>query len=39
MSTRPVVYALLSALLFGLSTPAAKALVGLADPALLAGLL
>ena len=39
MSTRPVVYALLSALLFGLATPAAKALVGLADPALLAGLL
>ena len=39
MSARPVVYALLSALLFGLSTPAAKALVGLTDPALLAGLL
>src|SRR5712675_571461 len=39
MKPRPVVYALLSALLFGISTPAAKALVGLTDPAILAGLL
>jgi drug/metabolite transporter (DMT)-like permease len=39
MNTRPIVYALLSALLFGISTPAAKALVGLTDPAILAGLL
>ena len=39
MSTRPIVYALLSALLFGISTPAAKTLVGLTDPAILAGLL
>src|SRR6266404_7757445 len=39
MNIRPVVYALLSALLFGISTPAAKALVGLTDPAILAGLL
>ena len=39
MKTRPVLYALLSALLFGISTPAAKALVGLTDPAILAGLL
>src|SRR5712664_2309102 len=39
MKTRPVLYALLSALLFGISTPAAKALIGLTDPAILAGLL
>ncbi|SEP33376.1 Permease of the drug/metabolite transporter (DMT) superfamily [Rhodospirillales bacterium URHD0017] len=39
MSARPVIYALLSALLFGVSTPAAKVLVGLTDPAVLAGLL
>jgi drug/metabolite transporter (DMT)-like permease len=39
MKTRPVTYALLSALLFGLSTPAAKALLGSTDPAMLAGLL
>jgi drug/metabolite transporter (DMT)-like permease len=39
MKTRPVVYALLSALLFGVSTPAAKALLGAAEPAMLAGLL
>ena len=39
MNTRPVLYALLSALLFGISTPAAKVLVGLTDPAILAGLL
>jgi drug/metabolite transporter (DMT)-like permease len=39
MNTRPVLYALSSALLFGVSTPAAKALVGLTDPAMLAGLL
>ena len=39
MNRRAVVYALLSALLFGVSTPAAKALVGLTDPAFLAGLL
>ena len=37
--TTPIVYALLSALLFGVSTPAAKTLVGLTDPAILAGLL
>src|SRR5215472_4054790 len=39
MKTRPVLYALLSALLFGVSTPAAKALLGAAEPAMLAGLL
>jgi drug/metabolite transporter (DMT)-like permease len=39
MNTRPVVYALLSALLFGISTPAAKVLLGLSNPAILAGLL
>src|SRR5215472_1481529 len=39
MKTRPVLYALLSALLFGVSTPAAKALLGSAEPAMLAGLL
>jgi hypothetical protein len=39
MKTRPVVYALLSALLFGISTPAAKVLLDLSNPAILAGLL
>jgi drug/metabolite transporter (DMT)-like permease len=39
MKPRPVVYALLSALLFGISTPAAKALLGSTEPAILAGLL
>jgi drug/metabolite transporter (DMT)-like permease len=39
MRTRPIVYALLSALLFGVSTPAAKALLGSTEPAMLAGLL
>src|SRR5258708_37127854 len=39
MNTRPVAYALLSALLFGISTPAAKVLLGLSNPAILAGLL
>ncbi|MBV8406676.1 MAG: EamA family transporter [Alphaproteobacteria bacterium] len=39
MKARPIVYALLSALLFGVSTPAAKALLGSTEPAMLAGLL
>src|SRR5215831_15229352 len=39
MKTRPILYALLSALLFGVSTPAAKALLGSTEPAMLAGLL
>ncbi len=39
MKTRPVLYALLSALLFGISTPAAKVLLDLSNPAILAGLL
>jgi drug/metabolite transporter (DMT)-like permease len=39
MKTKPILYALLSALLFGLSTPAAKALLGSTEPAMLAGLL
>lgn len=39
MKTRPIYYALLSALLFGVSTPAAKVLLGSTDPAMLAGLL
>jgi drug/metabolite transporter (DMT)-like permease len=39
MTTRPILYALLSALPFGVSTPAAKALLGSAEPAMLAGLL
>jgi drug/metabolite transporter (DMT)-like permease len=39
MNTKPVVYALLSALLFGISTPAAKVLLDLSNPAILAGLL
>jgi ABC-type nickel/cobalt efflux system permease component RcnA len=39
MHTRSIAYALLSAVLFGLSTPAAKALLGATDPILLAGLL
>lgn len=39
MKRRGVVLALLSAALFGVSTPAAKALLGAVDPAVLAGLL
>lgn len=39
MHTRSIAYALLSAVLFGLSTPAAKVLLGATDPVLLAGLL
>lgn len=39
MTARAVAYALLSALLFGISTPAAKVLLGSTDPAMLAGLL
>lgn len=39
MNHRPVVLALLSAALFGLSTPASKALLGTVDPQVLAGLL
>jgi drug/metabolite transporter (DMT)-like permease len=39
MNTKTVVYALLSALLFGISTPAAKVLLDLSNPAILAGLL
>ena len=36
---QPVIYALASAILFGVSTPAAKALLGSIDPVILAGLL
>ena len=39
MNRRAVVLALLSAALFGVSTPAAKVLLGTIDPAVLAGLL
>jgi drug/metabolite transporter (DMT)-like permease len=39
MNRNAVVFALLSAALFGASTPAAKALLGVIDPAILAGLL
>src|SRR5262245_21716927 len=39
MNRRAVVLALLSAALFGVSTPAAKILLGTVDPAILAGLL
>ena len=39
MNRTAVLYALLSAALFGISTPAAKGLVGTVDPILLAGLL
>ena len=39
MKRTPIVYALLSAALFGISTPAAKALLGSTDPMVLAGLL
>ena len=39
MNRRPVTLALLSAALFGISTPAAKVLLGTVDPAILAGLL
>ncbi|SRR5579871_1367834 len=39
MTTRAILYALLSAVLFGISTPAAKALLGSTDPTVLAGLL
>ncbi|MBI3374699.1 MAG: EamA family transporter [Betaproteobacteria bacterium] len=36
---RPIAFALLAAALFGMSTPAAKSLVGAVDPLVLAGLL
>jgi hypothetical protein len=39
MKLKPVVYALVSAVLFGISTPAAKELLGSTSPAILAGLL
>ena len=39
MNRHAVVLALLSAALFGVSTPAAKALLGAIDPSVLAGLL
>ena len=39
MNRAPVIYALSSAALFGLSTPAAKLLAGSVQPAVLAGLL
>src|SRR5438132_9834681 len=39
MDRRVVLYALASAALFGVSTPAAKVLLGAIDPAVLAGLL
>ncbi len=39
MNYRAVLYALASAALFGISTPAAKALLGAIDPMILAGLL
>lgn len=39
MNLHPVTLALLSAALFGISTPAAKVLLGTVDPAILAGLL
>jgi hypothetical protein len=39
MNRTAVIYALLSAALFGASTPAAKALLGSVQPVVLAGLL
>ena len=39
MNRHAVVLALISAALFGVSTPAAKALLGSVDPTILAGLL
>src|SRR5262249_19042875 len=39
MHPRAILYALASAVLFGISTPAAKILLGTIDPAVLAGLL
>jgi drug/metabolite transporter (DMT)-like permease len=39
MTTRAILYALLSAVLFGVSTPTAKAFLGSTDPMVLAGLL
>jgi uncharacterized membrane protein len=39
MNRTAVLYALLSAALFGISTPAAKHLVGAVDPVVLAGVL
>ena len=39
MNYRAVIFALVSAALFGVSTPAAKVLLGMVDPAILAGLL
>jgi drug/metabolite transporter (DMT)-like permease len=39
MNKKAIIYALLSAALFGISTPAAKSLLGSTDPTVLAGLL
>ena len=39
MNRTAVLYALASAALFGISTPAAKSLIGAVDPVVLAGLL
>ena len=39
MNYRAVIFALVSAALFGVSTPAAKVPLGTVDPAILAGLL
>ena len=39
ITSKVVIYALASALLFGISTPAAKLLLGTVHPAILAGLL
>ena len=39
VTSKAVIYALASALLFGISTPAAKLLLGTVHPAILAGLL
>jgi len=39
MTARAILYAFLSAVLFGISTPAAKAFLGSTDPTVLAGLL
>jgi drug/metabolite transporter (DMT)-like permease len=38
MTTHAILYALLSAVLFGISTPAAKAFLGSTNPTVLAGL-
>ena len=39
LTSKPILYALTSAFLFGVSTPAAKLLLGSVEPAILAGLL